>query len=115
MAKCRCLRSVYQRDPGGIAKNNFLRLSVESVSLVPLRACSRSDQNVMQLFTAVKCNVARRFFRRSLVEQYIEKVVGVAVVAGPTELGHSVFTLGNFVQIRSPFPLHDFGANANFF
>src|SRR2546427_9760838 len=107
------LHRVRNREPGRLFFEYDLRLAVKlrARGLVADGLCF--PHQFLERLIAEFCNIGPVGPRRIASKQRVQKVVGVAVVAGPAELRHQVLAVLGALAILAPLEAPDLGRNAD--
>jgi len=84
-AECSCLCRMNQGYPRRVSMYDPLRFTIQLRTYCGVCLGSAGDKDVVQFVASIEGNILCRFDRRHLVEQDVEEVVRITIVAGPAE------------------------------
>ena len=86
------LSRMHQRHPGRIPMDDLLRPPVKRRAAWDIHLSLRFHQDLVEFLAPVKRDIARRMDRRTLIQEHIEKVIGISIVPDPAQKGHVVLS-----------------------
>src|SRR5207248_3285783 len=101
------LHGVRNGEPWGLFLEDDLRLAIERVALFDIGLVLGLDDQVVEWLETPFRRVAAAHLGAVAAEQDMQEVVGIAVVAGPTDLRHLVLAVLQPLAVLAPFIADD--------